>query len=375
MTLQLYWLYVLTEYLKGVVMSVFKRGKRYGIGYSHQGKWQRKMVADTKKEALEIEREVKRKISREIHLGIAEPKKMYFEELCEEYLIYSERNKKPSTNRRDKTSIKNLSPVFDGHLITHISLRDVEYYKNMRWEKVEPATVNRELGCIRHMFNKAVEWEFLYDNHLRYIKLLKEPPAITRYLTKVEIQRLLVNCNGHIKPIVIMAVNTGMRKGEILNLKWQYVDLKNRIITITHSKNNEMRTVPINDMLYNSLIEHGPQHPNQYVFSHPDGRPYGDVKTGFKKALKRAGITEFRFHDLRSTYAVHLALNGTRLLHIKNLLGHKDISVTLRYCQFADKLMEREAVDKLNFLDYNASGHHTFTAHLGEKKCLVASKR
>lgn len=345
-------------------MSVFKRGEKWCIGYSLNGRWVRKSIGTSKKIAELAEKEIKLNIAKGEFLGITEPKKILLEELCCEYLQYSKANKTAQSYRRDQVSMKNLLASFNGKLITKITAHDLENYKNKRRDQVTAATVNRELSCIKHMYNKAVQWEYLKENRLRSVMKFREPPRRMRYLAKEEITRLLDCCAEHVRPIVVMALNTGMRKGEILKLKWQDIDLKNRIIIVRNSKNHESRTLPINEMLYGELRFLGQRLPVRYVFSHPNGKPYYDIKDGFSAALKRAGIADFRFHDLRHTYGVYLAMNGTPLLVIQRLMGHKTISVTVDYCKFSNELMMKEAVDKLDFSGYTVSTDHTNTAHL-----------
>ncbi|MDH4212179.1 MAG: site-specific integrase [candidate division WOR-3 bacterium] len=183
-----------------------------------------------------------------------------------------------------------------------------------------------------------------------------------RYLQDEEIRTLLNCCADHLKPIVIMALNTGMRKGEILNLTWGDINLKTRMITIKNSKNNTSRIIPINDATYKIFISLGQQLVGQYVFSHPDGKPYRDIKDGFTAAVNRAKLSDLRFHDLRHTFASHLVMNGVPILEVQKLLGHKTLSMTLRYSHLSNKNL-RDAVDKLDFSEYNASEDRTNTAH------------
>jgi len=143
----------------------------------------------------------------------------------------------------------------------------------------------------------------------------------------------LSNCSGYLRDIVLVALNTGMRKGEIFNLKWQDVDLDLRMIHVSDSKNYEARDIPMNDILYKTLkaLREKAEEGQEYVFVNPKtGRPY-DLKRSFKTALKRAGIEDFTFHDLRHTFASHLVMNGVDLMTVKELLGHKDIKMTMRY--------------------------------------------
>jgi integrase len=149
-----------------------------------------------------------------------------------------------------------------------------------------------------------------------------------------------------------MALNTGMRRGEILNLKWSDINMRTGTIIIRKSKNNEVRMIPINDTLKQSLEQIGPQQSNEYVFGNGNGKPYVTIKTGFKAAVRRAGITDFRFHDLRHTFASHLIMSGVDIKSVQELLGHKDIRMTIRYSHLSNAHLQ-EAVKRLD-VDRNA---------------------
>ena len=350
-------------------MSVFKRGNQWCIGYSRNGKWVRKTIGTSKKLAELAEKKIKLDIAKGEYLGIVESKKLLFEELCEEYLQFSKTNKTAQSYRRDETSIKNLLSVFKGKLIVKISAHNVEHYMNKRRDKVAPATVNRELSCIKHMFSKAVQWGYIINNPMRIVRKYKEPPGRMRYLSESEVIKLLHHCAEHIKPIIMMALHTGMRKGEILNLKWADVDMHNRTITIRKTKNNELRILPVNDVLYRTLRAMDQQLGYQYVFSNTDGKPYLDIKVGFRATLRRARIHDFKFHDLRHTFASRLVMAGVDIRTVQVLLGHKDIKVTMRYSHLSDQNL-RKAVDKLAFSDYSGSEDRTNTA---QSKCVESS--
>ena len=113
--------------------------------------------------------------------------------------------------------------------------------QRQRIKTVTPATVNREIACLKTIFNEAIEWGKVEQNPVRKVKLYQENNRRVRYLESEEIDRLLRECAGHLNPIVTVALNTGMRRGEILNLKWEDVDINQRLIYIIHSKNEEKK--------------------------------------------------------------------------------------------------------------------------------------
>jgi len=122
-------------------------------------------------------------------------------------------------------------------------------------------------------------------------------------LEKEEIVELLENCIKHLRPIVVLVLNTGMRRGEVLNLKWRDIDVKRGIIHLEKTKNDEGREVPINEQVKTALIRVRKHPDSPYIFHKKDGSPIGDIKKSFFTALKKSGIKCFRFHDLRHTFA------------------------------------------------------------------------
>jgi integrase len=249
-------------------------------------------------------------------------------------------DKKPKSSLRDKCSLKHLSITFDGKMLSEINPLLIEKYKKARKEEgAEPATINRELGCLRHMFNMAIAWgkaqNYPFGFGKNKVKFLKEPNGKDRILSEDEETRLLeavrlTTKSQHLEPIIITALNTGMRKGEILNLKWLNVDFKTGHILVEETKNGEIRRVPMNKKLTETLEGGKKVFKGEYVFS-DNGKPYGDVKTGWWTALKRAKIEAFRFHDLRHTFGSRLGMAGVDIRTIQELMGHKDIKMTMRY--------------------------------------------
>ncbi len=223
----------------------------------------------------------------------------------------------------------------------------IERYKATRLQSVSPASVNRELACLKYMYTKAIEWGFAKANPAKKVKLLKEPPGRLRYLKPNEVDVLLKAWADHLCSIVVTALNTGMRKSEILNLKWQEVDLENRKITVANAKNNEKRVIPINKTLLKelSVLKRDPE--IEYVFLGKDGLHVGDTKKAFLGAIKRAKFTDFRFHDLRHTFGSQMVMQGVNIRTVQQIMGHKDIKMTMRYSHLSSEYVH-EAMERLD---------------------------
>ena len=189
----------------------------------------------------------------------------------------------------------------------------------------------------------------MLENPAKPIKMLKENNRRVRFLTEEEIERLLSSCSGYLNDVVHVALNTGMRKGEILGLRWEHVDFNLGMIHVADRKNSESRDIPMNEILVETFeaLEGRADPGQESVFFNPKtGKPYDDVKKSFRAALNEAGINDFRFHDLRHTFASHLVMNGCDLMTLKELLGHKDISMTMRYAHLSPD-HKRLAVKKM----------------------------
>ena len=316
------------------IRGIYKRGNIYWIRYADaSGKVRYESARTTKlkpavyllscrrKEAAEGKEPEKRKPIRNYS----------FEELAGEYLNWAEIQRSFSSK---KVFIRQLVKVFGNYPLRGLSPRIIEQFQTKRLSGNKPATVNRLLATLKHMFTKAVDWEMVEEDILRKIRKVKMIPENNRrlrFLSKEECRVLIDACSPQLRSIVIVALNTGMRKGEILGLKWERVDLRHGFIFLENTKNGERREIPINTTLRTTLeaIPHGPE--SEYVFTDRNGNPFKDIRRSFKTALKRAGIQDFKFHDLRHCFASHLVMAGVDLTTVKELLGHKTLTMTLRY--------------------------------------------
>jgi len=234
-----------------------------------------------------------------------------------------------------------------------ISIVEIEKLQT-HWisKEYSKATSNKYLAILKASLAKAYEWDMITEEILKSLKKVKPLRGETkrlRYLTEDEIIKLLDNCESYLYPIVFVALNTGMRKSEILNFTWDNVDLKNGLILLEKTKNGERREIPMNEplkQLFRQLFIKR-RLDTEYVFVNPEtGKRYIDLKRSFATACKKSGIRDFHFHDLRHTFASQLVMNGVDLKTVQELLGHKDIKMTLRYSHLS-QAHKKEAVNKI----------------------------
>lgn len=218
---------------------------------------------------------------------------------------------------------------------------------------VKPATVNRQLACLKHMFTKALDWEMVNEATLKRVrktKLFAENNQRLRYLSIEDCQALIAACDSHLKPIVIFAINTGCRRGEILGLTWDRVDLKHGFILLDDTKSGKRREIPINQTLYKTFHGIIRRLDIPFVFWNPEtGDRYRDISESFKTACHRTKIEDFHFHDLRHTFASQLIMAGVDITTVSKLLGHTNLTMTLRYSHLAPSHLQ-SAVEKLSKL-------------------------
>ena len=322
----------------------YKRGKIWYIGFSVNGRLIREAVGESRKFAELILGKKRAEVREGRFLDVKKHAKIRFEDFADEYLETHSKLKK--SYYTDCKIAGLLKKFFGGKCLHEITSLDIEKFKTSRIKEVKPATVNRALAVLKSMFNKAIAWGKADSNPFKAVKLFKENNQRLRFLEREDIPKLLANCCPHLKPIVILALNTGMRKGEILGLKWHDIDFKRDTIHLHDTKSGEGRDVPLNAMAKKTLIA-VPKHPGSpYIFNDNNGNNYGDIKKSFLTAVKKSDIIDFHFHDLRHTFASQLVMAGVDLNTVRELLGHKSIEMTLRYSHLSPDHKKR-AVDVL----------------------------
>jgi len=206
---------------------------------------------------------------------------------------------------------------------------------------------NRKLALLKAILNKAIEWDVLKDtNPAKKVSLFKENNTRDRFLAKEELENLYAECKGELLHIVKVAVHTGLRRGEIMGLTWKDVDINRKLIYVRRSgkfaystKSSKNRVVPMNDVVREVFLSILKQPNSDFIFNNTH-------RNAFKEAMRRAKITNFRFHDLRHTFASYLVMAGVPLNTVRELLGHSNINMALRYSHLAPG-HKSDAVEKL----------------------------
>lgn len=273
-----------------------------------------------------------------------------FDKLVERYLEYSKANHR--SYKRSLSVSKVLLRFWDGKKLTDVSTWSVEKVKVERKNEGKTlSNINRELTVLKRMFNLAIHWGLTSSNPVKEVKFFKVNNEPMRVLTEEDFSKLYEAASPHLKPILLCAVSTGMRRSELLNLLWTDVDLKNNTITVIDSKNYDFRVISINPALKEELIRIKENCSSEYVFGF-NAHPVKEIKRSFETALRRSGIPICRFHDLRHTFATTLVMKGVDLATLQELLGHKSILMTKRYSHPTQE-HKKKAVESLDFKPNN----------------------
>jgi len=209
-----------------------------------------------------------------------------------------------------------------------------------------PATVNRYMAAFSHCLGVAVsEWQWIESNPMANVRKHSEPKGRVRFLSDDERERLLDACKNSPNPllycVVVLALSTGMRYSEIMNLTWNDVDFENKRIVLHETKNGERRAVHLAGKalgLLQDLKEQNLRSESAFVFPARKSLTNGPaaIRTAWSTALRKAEITDFRFHDLRHSAASYLAMNGAALLDIAAVLSHRTLDMVKRYSHLSE---------------------------------------
>jgi integrase len=317
-------------------MSLYQRGKSWYYDFLYRGERYtgcigpvsrtvaKEILAKKKAEAVEGRYELSSK----------KPSPS-FEGMAVECLQYYQSNRHPRSSERHEMAYWALKPFFGGSRLADIRPLLIERYKRVRKEKGRSeVTINRDLAFLKHLFTQAIAWGKATENPVKQVRLFREDNARTRFLTEEEEARLLTYCNAQLKPLVITALHTEFRKSELLSLLWANIDFRHHLIKVeaAYTQTHEVRSVPMSETLTATL-----KHLKILATTDAAASVFGyrQMTKTFTRAVQWAGSANFTFHDLRHTFASRLVMAGIDLATIKELMGHKHITMTLRYAHLA----------------------------------------
>jgi integrase len=339
--------------------GLFLRGKIWWMSFTAQGRHYRESTSTSNKKLADSIRAKKIfEIAEGRFLKVKRDTKQVFRDFAAEFMEKYSRPNKRSWKSADDNSIKQLNRFFGDRELSAITQGMVEEYVLLRRSAskisqrkpnskrpaaasadkcLAPATVNRELSCLKTMFAKAVEWGRLESSPCTRVKKLKEDNCRTRFLSDSEIERLFQASNPRLREVITVLIHTGMRKGELQGLKWSDLDFNRGLITLPRTKSGKVRYIPMNGVVKQTLLQRRiAKESPALVFpgTQPD-KPW-DFCTAFDLARVRAGLPDVRIHDLRHTFASHLCMKGADIMTVKELLGHSSLEMTQRYSHLTD---------------------------------------
>ena len=247
-------------------------------------------------------------------------------------------------------------PCFGDVPLSQITKQMVDNYKAMRVKaKASPNTVNRELANLSHMLRIAIRWGYANVNVVSDVQKMRISERNPRFLSQEEVQRLLQSAkSSYIYPLTMTAIHTGMRKSELLNLKWSDISFDRETVTVQakidwHTKNYRARTIQLTPALYKVLYEHkerceGLGIQSEYVFTYRGDRIKNGVDRTLRKVVKAAGLENMTLHTLRHTFASQLVMAGVPLRDVQELMGHRSFETTLQYAHLSEDHVKKQVL-------------------------------
>lgn len=371
-------------------MAVCRRGGHWSYAFMIDGVRYRGAIpeATTKREAEEVETQVRHSVFEGTYRS---PDRRDFEEnlgaslistfIHEVYLPWAIDNKR--SWRNDVYRGRSIADYFRKKAFRDITPMTIEKFKRDRLgtatkfgRKRSPNAVNKELQLLSRIFSMAVDNELAATNPCRKVRKFRVEWQRDRYLQHEEEVRLMNALDArypHVKSIVLVALNTGMRRGEILGMRWDEVDFVRNVFCVRRTKSGKSRFLPMNSIVRQLMLERRAQHPGaEFVFGGPNGRAILDIKHGFGSVLKRAGITDFRFHDLRHTAATRMAEAGVDIRTIAEFLGHATIQMTMRYAHATDDA-KRRAASALEAYAFATTPVHVSAPFSGDRQMFATN--
>lgn len=334
-------------------MTIYEKNGKYYCRFQIDGERHHYLCqgATNTKEAKKIEDGFRYRTQQQQNglMSVTDNKKAKLKTLIQLYDKYSEVNK---ISHGKNSFGKYISQYFGENTnAKDIKADKIESFKKYLKEerKSSNSTINKYLSALSKMYNLGIENKLINSNPVKSIKKLREENYKIRYLTieeETKMYQAIEEKFPYLKPIVTCALQTGMRRGEIFNLRWENIDFELGYIELLKTKTGKARKIPISASLRKVLESINPI--SEYVFINPQtNKPYTDIHNSFGTVLEKANIHNFRFHDLRHTVATRLVEKGIDLVVVKEILGHSKIDTTMRYAHAVPK-RKLEAIEVLN---------------------------
>ena len=281
-------------------------------------------------------------------------RQIFVRDVLDDYRRYAENSgKKVESNWG---SYRRLYEAFGEVVADSLLPTQIEEFRDELVKSLKPASVNCHLQILRAAYNRALRAEKISRYPFRQVRLLKPNNIRVRYLSDEEEERLLFSLPEYLRPLVRVAIHTGLRRGELLSLRWDDLDLNNGVLHVRRAKPGEGRRLPLDSIALKILsrlrhersepVDHQPSIKNRYVFCAPHGGFLQNLQREWTPAVSKAGIEDFHFHDLRHTFASRLVMAGVDLYTVQTLLGHKSAAMVQRYAHLSPEHL-RKAVEKL----------------------------
>jgi integrase len=293
-------------------------------------------------------REAERFMAKHLVAGdTAKQVRISLEEFGRRYMEYAKANKRSWI--RDEQMLKQLNGFYGPALLSDIGALSVESYKRQRMNDVAPATVNREIALLKHMYNLAEAWGFHHGrNPVKGVRFLAENNLKLRTLSEEEEAKLLPCCPLYLRDMVLFALHTGLRSGDLFRLQWEDINTRENQLKIIVRKTQQELELPLSELAAEVIARWRAIKSCPYVFYNQiTGDRFKDVKAGLKKAVHDAGLTGITWHTFRHTFASRLVQGGSDIVTIKELLGHAEIKTTMRYAH-TSRASKRKAVKVLS---------------------------
>jgi integrase len=318
--------------------GIYQRKDRKGLWASWidaSGKRrQRKLEAYTLQQARSLLAAEKARVEKTVTLGYAAPSAETLEAVSLRFLKHQKARVTPRSYVREKGILDDhLKPFFGKDTkLANIRRVDIQRYITHRHGDASSASIAKELNVMKHLLALAVEWELIPANPAHGVKAPRAPAGRVRYLQPTELKAVLEACPEWLRPIAALAAATGMRRGEILGLRWMDVDTRGGRIMIPQTKNGDGRIVYLNTLAKKALASLSTEDakPADRIFATQFEAPE-NVSVAFLRACRSVNISDFRFHDLRHTAASWMRMKGADIHTVALVLGHKDLRMAARY--------------------------------------------